>query len=253
MYIFRVQYKWLQIPGACYDVPVRSFYNLFQFMGPAEVEINGRIVHTRANACILYAPMQPRWFRFPERAPMNFVHLRQEVEPLIRGYDLPFGQVFYPDDPGEIAELYRKIMREFNGNDPHREELLDGYVRELLIKLSRSVHKEPVPGGEREKLQQLHWEILSHPERCWTVEEMAKAVSLSSSRLYALYRQCYGTSPMKDVIRCRVEQAKSMLLDSTMPLQTIAERLGYSNPYHFIRQFKSQTGMPPGAYRKKNG
>jgi AraC-like DNA-binding protein len=175
-----------------------------------------------------------------------------DVQPLVEAFRLPLGQVFYPDDPGEIAELFRKIMREFNGAEPHREELLDGYVLELFVKLSRSIRKEAMPSADHEKLQQLRWQILSHPEHGWTVEEMARSVSLSSSRLYALYNRQFGVSPMKDVIRCRTEQAKSMLLDSSMPLQTIAERLGYSNHYHFIRQFKTQTGMTPGAYRKKN-
>ena len=66
MYVFRVQYKWMQRPGACYDVPVKQFYNLFQYMRPTEVLVDGEIVRTRDNACILYAPMQSRWFRFPE-------------------------------------------------------------------------------------------------------------------------------------------------------------------------------------------
>lgn len=252
MYVFRVQYKWMQTPGACYDVPVRRYYNLFQFMGPAEVEVNGEIVHTRPNACILYAPKQPRYFRFPECVPLSFTHLLAEVQPLVEMYDLPLGQVFYPDNPGEIAELYRKLMREFNGTEPHREELLDGYVRELFVKLSRSIHKEAVQTADYAKLQQLRWQLLSHPECDWTVEDMAKSVSLSSSRFHALYQKCFGISPIKDVIRCRVEQAKSMLLDSNMPLQFIAERIGYSNPYHFIRQFKALTGLTPGSYRKKN-
>lgn len=252
MYVYRVQYKWMQTPGACYDRPVRLFYNLFQFVGPAEVEVDGKVIKTRANACIVYAPMQRRYFRFPDRVPMNFVHLLDAVQPLVEQYEIPLGQVFYPDDPGEIAELYRKIMREFNAAEPYREELLDCYVKELFAKISRSVHKKKFPTADMEKLQQLHWQILSQPEYGWTVEEMAKSVSLSVSRLHALYRMCYGIAPMQEVIRCRIEQAKSMLLDSNMPLNMIAERLGYSNQYHFIRQFKAQTGMPPGAYRKKN-
>ena len=251
MYVFRGSYRWVQSPGACFDVPVKKYYNLFQYMGPVEIEVDGKIIRTRENACVIYAPMQHRWFCFPEKTAMNFVHLLADVQPLLEEYDIPLGTVFYPDDPGEIAELYRKIVRELNVNSSHREQLMDGYVRELLIKLSRSIHRDKT-GEAYEKLEQLHWQILSHPEYNWTVEKMAASVSLSSSRLYALYRKQFGISPMKDVIRCRMEQAKSMLLDSLAPLPVIAERLGYSNQFHFIRQFKELTGMTPGAYRKKN-
>lgn len=251
MYVFRGTYRWSQPPGTCYDGAVKKFYNLFQFMRPTEVMVDGEVILTRENACILYAPMQERWFRFPEETPINFVHMLVDVEPLLEEYKIPLGKVFYPDNPGEIAELYRKIIREFHGTELHREQLIDGYVRELFIKLSRSIHREKTAEGW-ERLQQLHWQILSRPEHNWTVEEMASSVSLSGSRFYALYRQQYGISPMNDVIRCRMELAKSILLDSSAPLPLIAERLGYSNHFHFIRQFRDSTGMTPGAYRKKN-
>ena len=53
------------------------------------------------------------------------------------------------------------------------------------------------------------------------------------------------------MIRGKMDHAKSLLLmDEYIPLATIAERLGYSSQYHFIRQFKQITGMTPGAYRK---
>jgi len=36
-----------------------------------------------------------------------------------------------------------------------------------------------------------------------------------------------------------------------MPVAVVAERLGYSNTFHFIRQFRDVTGITPNAYRKK--
>jgi AraC-like DNA-binding protein len=63
----------------------------------------------------------------------------------------------------------------------------------------------------------------------------------------------FGTTPGQDMIRGKMDHAKSLLLvDEYMPLATIAERLGYSSQYHFIRQFKQITGETPGAYRRKN-
>lgn len=37
---------------------VKHYYNLFQFLTPAEVEIDGKRIKTKPNACILSAPMQ---------------------------------------------------------------------------------------------------------------------------------------------------------------------------------------------------
>ena len=172
-------------------------------------------------------------------------------------YDIPLGCVLYPDNPAFIPELFRKMYREFNMNNPYREELMDGYTRELLIKLSRSIYSastlSQIDRKEQEKLQQLRYRIISNPERRWTVEEMAKSVSLSVSRFHAVYKQLFGRSPMKDVIAAKVELAKSLLLmEENMTLSEVTERLGYKNQQHFIRQFKATTGLTPGDYRMNN-
>ena len=51
----------------------------------------------------------------------------------------------------------------------------------------------------------------------------------------------------------KIEYAKSLLLQQPdLPLSAVAEKLGYHDQFHFIRQFKSVTGMTPGEYRKKH-
>jgi YesN/AraC family two-component response regulator len=57
---------------------------------------------------------------------------------------------------------------------------------------------------------------------------------------------------MNDVICARIDAAKVLLVSSPDTSVTeLAEKLGYKNPYHFIRQFKKITGITPGAYRNK--
>lgn len=188
---------------------------------------------------------------------MNWIHCDVSIEPLLEQYGLPIGEVFYPTNPGFISELFRRIKREFYSENLYRERVLDGYMEELLIKLSRSIQPEAmtasVGGKEAKMLQQLRWQLLSKPEQNRTVEEMAKEVSLSSSRFHAVYKAMFGISPVKDLIYAKVEQAKTVLLmDRDATMTSVAEKLGYKNQYHFIRQFKAVTGITPGAYRKEN-
>ena len=87
----------------------------------------------------------------------------------------------------------------------------------------------------------------------WTVEEMAKMASLSPSRFHAVYKLLFGCAPMQDVIRAKMDLAKTILLMEDKPtLSQVAERLGYKNAQHFIVQFKAATGMTPGSYRRNN-
>lgn len=254
MYIFRIQHNWIQKAGSGPLGAVPGYYNLFYFPTPVDIVNGDMTIRTEPNACILSAPGYYRGFCFSEDTVMQWFHADKKIEELIRKYDIPLNCVFYPENPAFVPEMFRKIYKEFHLNDPHREELMDSYTREFLIKLSRSIKRREsspeINWKEKEKMQHLHYRITTNPEHKWTVEEMAKSVSLSVSRFHAVYKQMYNSSPMKDVIDGKIDRAKSLLLmEEDLTLSEVAERVGYKNQQHLIRQFKAATGLTPGAYK----
>lgn len=257
MYICRIQYRYTLGPGEDITGPVWRYYNLFHFYEPVEIEVDGVRVRTEPNACILSEPAQKRGFYFSETTRMNWIHCYQEFSKLIEQYKIPVNQVFYPKDPGVVEDLFFKMRVEFLQRYPNREELLDQYMRCLMITLGR-VRQESkeafrVPFREQWKLLRLRRLILAQPERRWSVAEMAEEVSLSPSRFYAVYKGYFGVPPMQEVINTRIAAAKNMLvIESWRTIPEIAEKLGYGDQYHFIRQFKQHTGITPATYRKKH-
>ena len=257
MYIRRIQHNWKQQAGNSISAPVKYYYNLFHFPTPVEIRVGEELIQTRPNACIFSKPWEPRWFYFAEDTTMNWMHNDASIAVLLDKYRIPVGQVFYPDNPGFLADHFQKMYWEFNSNAPYREELLDGQVEELLIKLSRSIHEAntsvPLSSSERKQLLYLRLNMVDNPQKQWTVAQMAQSVSLSPSRFHAVYKAMFDISPMADVIRAKVDRAKTLLtMEEKSGILEISEKLGYSSQYHFIRQFKAETGMTPGQYRKKN-
>lgn len=219
--------------------------------------MHGELIHTKPNACILSSPKEPRWFYFENDTSMNWMHAYVDIATLLEKYDIPLNCVFYPNNPGFIPNIFRRMMLEYHSDNPFKQDIFDSYAREFLVKLSRSVHCSAatlkMSSEVQKKLQDLHLEMVSHPEVEWTVSNMAKRVNLSPSRFHAVYKALFGSSPVNDVINARMEYAKALLvMDEMLLLTEIAERLGYTNQYHFIRKFKDVTGMTPGAYRKNN-
>jgi thioredoxin reductase len=45
-------------------------------------------------------------------------------------------------------------------------------------------------------------------------------------------------------------EARRRLRDTDEHVEIIAERVGYSDPSHFVRLFRSRHGMPPAAWRR---
>ncbi|MGN0478542.1 MAG: helix-turn-helix domain-containing protein [Hominenteromicrobium sp.] len=256
MEILAIRHDWPEKAGFMISRPHgRADYTFLHFMRSMEISVGGKIVSARPGACIFYAPGTPQWFRSETGIIHNWVHLSASWQDVLARYAIPVDELLYPHATSFISELFRRAEAEFFSDDPFRAEMLEAYMTEFLIRFSRSVREEPhlpsVGRPEREKMQALRQTILSSPENKWTVPEMAALVSLSPSRFHTVYKAVFGTSPMRDVIEARIRYAQSLLLsDGSIPLADIAEILGYSDQYHFIRQFKTVTGETPGAYRK---
>ncbi len=52
------------------------------------------------------------------------------------------------------------------------------------------------------------------------------------------------------VLQCRVARAKTLLIETDLPMKLIAQQLGYSDVYYFSRQFHELVGVTPTIYPK---
>ena len=67
-----------------------------------------------------------------------------------------------------------------------------------------------------------------------------------------LFKQTFNTTPRQYILELRLQNAKQLLSDRSIPVSEVAEKCGFSNIYHFCRSFKGHTGMTPTEYRQKN-
>ena len=256
MRLIRVLYQTMWRAGDCVSVPVREKYSFFHFPESVEIRIDGKTYITKPNAVIISRPDEPRWFCFRKDTYFNFFHVSVKFAQLLEKYHIPTGEILYPANPDFLNPAFRKMRMEFLSKEQDSQDMLELYLRELLIRLSREINRKDRTGVDEKlqtKLCNLRLEILSQPEKKWAVEELAQRVSLSPSRFHVVYRALFGISPVKDLIFARIDRAKLLLLeDDSITQAAIAEKLGYKNPYDFCRQFTKVTGMSPGSYRKKN-
>ena len=59
-----------------------------------------------------------------------------------------------------------------------------------------------------------------------------------------------GISISNYIIQKRVEEAKKLLTQSTLPINTVSLYVGYSNFSYFTKMFKDNTGYAPLEYRR---
>lgn len=95
----------------------------------------------------------------------------------------------------------------------------------------------------------LREEVFRAPARPWRVQEAARSLGVSCGYFHALYRAYFRTTFLADVIAARIQTAEELLLSTPDSVEQIAERCGYWNTEHFIRQFRKETGTTPHRFR----
>ena len=82
-----------------------------------------------------------------------------------------------------------------------------------------------------------------------SLDALARASGVSKFHLLRLFKAGYGLSPSAYARRMRIGRAKALLRSSAMTTAEAAARSGYESESAFVRAFRRETGMTPGAFR----
>jgi len=85
-----------------------------------------------------------------------------------------------------------------------------------------------------------------------TVEDVLKAVPMSRSVLERRFKQVLARTPLDQILRVKIERAKSLLATTGLSLAVISERAGFEHVEYFSVVFKRLVGETPGRYRSRN-
>ncbi|MDE7293362.1 MAG: AraC family transcriptional regulator [Oscillospiraceae bacterium] len=233
-------------------------YLLLLFKSPAFAEINGSRLKIRENSFIIYDVGSPQHYGACEHTYVNdWIHFSLEEEEVnfFAEHNIPLDTPVYAGSLTEHSEAIRGLCFEHNSEAEYKSESIDLQLRLLLIKLSRSMSGSNVSRANVDDtryyiMQQIRSMIFSTHPMTLSVEELARQAAMSRSYFQRTYKKLFGESVITDIISSRLEYAKLLLATTDYSVKEIAEKCGYENDVHFMRQFKSHTGLTPSLYRK---
>jgi len=150
------------------------------------------------------------------------------------------------------------VVSEMAAEQVGHAAMLDALVRQIVIHLLRchlTVRKSdqielsragPVDRRLRRAIEFMH----DNFEREIAVEEIAAAAYLSEYHFARFFKQISGVTPHTYLANLRLERARRLLAETTLPISEIASMVGYQSQSHFTKMFKSITGVTPRAYRE---
>ncbi|MCG8455979.1 MAG: AraC family transcriptional regulator [Holophagales bacterium] len=148
-----------------------------------------------------------------------------------------------------VERHFRELEEELQRGDPASFELARCHLSLILGEARRAMpgpEKHP-PGGSL--VAQALTFIQCHALEPISPRDVAAAVHRSPAHLTTAVRRATGHSVGEWITAARVTEAARWLLHSEESLDTIAERVGWRDKTHFIRQFKKAYGQTPAAWR----
>lgn len=211
------------------------------------------IAHNGEDALSQIQELRPSFLFTDIRMPvMDGLRLIQEAQhnvPLLRcviisGYDdfhyakkaIQFGVADYllkPVDTEELSSLLTHLKQDMLSETEHfhlsqnPKDFTTGEIVQLVINYIQKNYASP-----------LDLSILS------------EHLGFSSSYLTKIFNKHKGLTPSKYIRNYRMSIAQQLLANSELPVNDIALAVGYTDPFHFSKSFKAETGVSPTIYRE---
>lgn len=96
------------------------------------------------------------------------------------------------------------------------------------------------------------WIAANYDQRS-PVREMVRLSKLAERSFKRRFQQATGMSPLEYVQALRLEEAKHMLETGDLPIEAIANEVGYEDGAFFSRLFRRNVNLTPAQYRRRFG
>jgi AraC-like DNA-binding protein len=117
-------------------------------------------------------------------------------------------------------------------------------IYELLASMERP-KADRTPGQRAVEYMQKHYAEAVH------IRDLAAAANLSPSHFGAQFKEEYGISPHQYLIEYRLSIGYNLVSNSSLSVDEIFARIGYSSPSAFISAFARRYGKTPARLRKE--
>lgn len=140
--------------------------------------------------------------------------------------------------------------------EPGAHAIIDRLSEIILIQVIRATldaAKKPIPflsAFTDSRINKVLAAIHANPASDWSVEHLGQLVNMSRSSFSNRFSALAGMTPQQYVIFVRLQKASRLLVETSAPLITVAESIGYQSEAAFSQSFKKQYGVRPGEFRR---
>lgn len=153
-----------------------------------------------------------------------------------------------------LKSTFDQLSAEYLSQGPGSELIVNKLTEIILVELIRINFGRD---GSRSFLDALNDKRISralqllhdNPAQSWTLESVASRIGMSRAAFAKRFSDLVGKPMFTYLTDLRMQRAQELLLESMLPVDDIAEQVGYDSERAFTLTFKKYTGTTPRRYR----
>lgn len=232
-----------------------AYYGLeYVAEGAGEVRLNDQMGKLAPGSVFAYAPDTDCEIRTDPAKPLvkYFVCLTgTDVAARLARAGIPAGNLRMLTAHAEIRTMLEDLIREGQHHGRLAGSLCTAILEVLLLKMEALAANPRLFGTVAEEaFLRCRALIDSRAEDLGTLEEIAAVVGMRPSSVCRYFRRFQGTSPYQYLLRRKMVLAAEFLVEKGGLVKEAAQQVGFDDPYHFSRCFKTVHGISPNQLRQ---
>lgn len=150
-----------------------------------------------------------------------------------------------------LKQRFQMVGQQWMSKMPYYIPMCRSMLHEMLAIACRDYDEAQFPSKKLAHVKVLQQYILDHYKEPLRIEDLAALVDRTPNYVTAIFHEIIGLPPIEYQHQARISVARDMLLNSTMTIGQIAEKLGFYDQSYFNRVYKKLVGAPPSALLKE--
>ena len=193
-----------------------------------------------------YEALSPQW-------DVGILHLGGILLPHFHAHYMQYESPIFEEAPsGAFQQYLEEMLSLYSTPHPSRDwnvsSCIDALLNHVLkLRTVQSARTQQFP----ENILYLVKYMENHYTHPLTLDYLSSFSGLSKYYLSREFKKYTGFSPNDYLITLRINQAKSLLKNTSLPASKIAHEVGIHDLNNFTNLFRRKTGMTPTQYRRQ--
>ncbi|MEF2966186.1 AraC family transcriptional regulator [Paenibacillus sp. M1] len=159
-----------------------------------------------------------------------------------------FTKLAQPKKLAEVIDELNEMSRHIHRAGVRLKQ--QALFQEVIILLSASLGST-APSPQSACAERAASYLREHYREPFSAQKLGESINFHPVYIARCMQKVFGCSPSAYLLRLRIDQAKLLLIRTDLPVERIAEEVGFNQAAYFTASFTRMEGLSPRKYRQR--